>query len=292
MSDDRPRSLLVATDLTPACDEILRAAGELASHTGAELHVIHVLEAGGLFESEAAAEARRTEAHEELERQLARTLPAGAEATRSLRSGLVYRELEAAAEELGSDLFVLGAHGGPAAGAHFLGSTADRVLRTSRIPCLVVRGALRLPLRRIGVPVDLSDPSFGALRLAVRWAPGLTGRGEGEAASVRLLHVGWPVTQVDVPDYEEATVRPRIAEEIAAATAATKGNVTTEIDVHWDYLAGQRICLWAYQREIGLLVVGTHGRSGLPRALLGSVATRLAREAPCSVLLVPPDATP
>lgn len=293
MSDDRPRSLLAATDLSPACDDVLRAAGDLAAHTGAELHVFHVLEPGGLLEGKAAADARRRETREKLRRQLARSLPTGVEAaSESLRSGLVHRALEEAAEELGSDLVVLGPHGGTAAGAHFLGSTADRVLRTSRIPCLVVRGELRLPLRRVGVPVDLSEPSFGALRLAVRWAPGLTGRGDGGDAPVRVLHVGWPVTQVDVPDYEETTIRPRLAKEIDAAVAAAEREVAAEVDVHWDYLAGQRICLWAEKREIGLLVVGTQGRSGLPRALLGSVATRLAREAPCSVLLVPPGATP
>jgi nucleotide-binding universal stress UspA family protein len=293
MTHERPRSLLVATDLTEACDPVVRAAGRLAAHAGAELHVLYALEGGGLPGSERAAKERREEAREALDRQLARALPPGVEpAGRSLLPGAAHQAIELRAEELAPDLVVLGPRGGTGAGAHFLGSTADRVLRTSKVPCLVVRGDLQLPLRRVGVPVDFSAPSRGALHLAYRWAPGLTaGRAEDDPP-VRLVHVGWPVTQVDVPDFEEATLRPRLAGEMEAAAAATGSELSAEADVLWDNLVGQRICHWAEARGIDLLFVGTHGRSGLPRALLGSEATRLAREAPCSVLLVPPSAAP
>lgn len=284
MTYDRPRSVLVATDLTEACDAVVQAAGRLAAHSGAALHVLHVVEGGDSPERREAARGRLGE-------QLARALPPGVEpASRSVRAGAAHREIETHALELGAELVVLGPHGGGAAAAHFLGSTADRVLRTSGVPCLVVRGELRLPLARLGVATDLSDPSSGALHLAYRWAPGLTAGRTGDDPPVRIVHVGWPVTRVDVPDYEEATVRPWLAEEMEAAASAAGTELAAEAEVLWDNLVGERICRWAEARDVGLLVVGTQGRSGLPRALLGSEAARLARAAPCSVLLVPPAA--
>lgn len=292
MDHDRPRSLLAATDLSAPCDHVLRAAGALAAHVGAELHVLHVVEGAGGEEEDDAAGGPFEAAREELARQLARCLPPGAAAASGeVRGGAVHEAVAARVDEVAADLLVVGPGGESAAGAHFLGSTADRLLRTTRIPCLVVRGRFEPPLGGIGVPTDFSDPARQALHLAFRWAAALTG-GASEGAPVRLAHVDSPVTQIDVPDHEETTLRPRLAAEIEAAAAATGAVVAAEADVLWDNLASQRLCRWAEQRALALLVVGTHGRSGLPRFLLGSLATRLAREAPCSVLLVPPAEEP
>lgn len=288
MDHDRPRSLLAATDLSGHCDRVLRAAGALAAHVGADLHVLHVVEGAGGEGADDAAGGPFEEAREELARQSARCLPTGAAAaSREVRGGAVHEAVAARVDEVAADLLVVGPGGESAAGAHFLGSTADRLLRTTRIPCLVVRGRFEPPLGDIGVPTDFSDPARQALQLAFRWAASLTG-GAGEGAPVRLAHVDSPVTRIDVPDHEETTLRPRLAGEIEAAREATGSAVAAEAEVLWDNLPGQRVCRWAEVEGIDLLVVGTHGRSGLPRALLGSTATRLAREAPCPVLLVPP----
>lgn len=295
MSDESPRTLLAATDLTEGCDVVLRTAGALASRLDAELHAVHVLEEGaGGAELGAEGKRRREAAREEVGRQVARCMPEGVEpASAVVRAGSVYQEIEIRLEEVAPDLLVLGPNASSAAGAHFLGSTADRLLRTSRVPCLVARGELALPVGNIGVPVDFSPPSRAALHLAFRWAPALAGRaasggGPGERPRVRLLHVGWPVTRIDLPEYEETTLRPQLAGEIESAAEATGSSVAADAEVLWGNLPGQRVCRWAEIEGIDLLVVGTHGRSGLPRALLGSMATRLAREAPCPVLLVPP----
>ena len=286
VSQDRPRTLLVGTDLTEVADTVLRAAGAVAAHTGAEIHVVHAVEGGprGADDPDLRETARRA-----LEAQLARCLPPGVKAAGvALRPGPPYRAIQALAEELHPDLLVMGPHGGSRLADRALGSTADRVLRTVHVPCLVVRGDLRLPVRALGVPVDFSDPSREALRLAFRWAGGLVGEEGRDGPEVRLLHVGWPVTQVDVPDHEEAVLRPGLAREVEEAAAATGARASADAEVLWDNLPGQRICRWARSREVDLLFVGTHGRSGLPRFLLGSMAAAVARESPCSVVLVPP----
>jgi nucleotide-binding universal stress UspA family protein len=47
------------------------------------------------------------------------------------------------------------------------------------------------------------------------------------------------------------------------------------------------IMSWAAAKQVQLIIIGTHGRRGVTRALMGSVAERVLREAPCAVLVVP-----
>src|SRR5690606_37126627 len=106
---------------------------------------------------------------------------------------------------------VLGPHRGGPASAHFLGTTADRVIRTAEVPCLVVSEPLDAPVRAIGVPLDCSDLSQGALEVALAWALQLGGGEEGEGhPPIRLVHVGWPVDLADVPDVEATHLRPAL----------------------------------------------------------------------------------
>jgi hypothetical protein len=101
--------------------------------------------------------------------------------------------------------------------------------------------------------------------------------------ALRLLHVGSPVTRADLPDHEQATLRPRLAHEAEAAGAGA--DLGIEIDVSWDYMVPEAVCRWVDKHGLDLLIVGTQGLSVLPRAILGSTATKLARHAPCSVLM-------
>lgn len=283
MKQTEPRTILAGSDLTDASDAVVRTAAALAAHAGARLHVAHVTEGPVAGDKRAARRA--------LDEQLRRVLPDGFEAvTAELYGGAPADALEAVADEVDADLLVLGPHGGTALGAHFLGSTADRVLRTTRRPCLVVRSEMSFPVPGVGVPVDFSEPSSAALRHAFRWAPLLTQAGEPDRPSLRILHVGSPLTIAEFPDHEQTTVRPRIASEVE--TARGDADTTWAADVKWDYLVPDMICRWAEKHGLGLLVVGTQGLSGLPRAILGSTATRVARRSPCSVLMVPPEESP
>lgn len=279
MKPSEPPILLTGTDLSAASDAVVRTAVALAVQTGARLHVVHV--------TEGPAAGDRASARAALDEQLRRVLPAGFEvASAELRAGTPAEALEAAAGELDADLLVLGPHGGSALTAHFLGSTADRVLRTSRRPCLVVRSEMSFPVRGVGVAIDFSEPSSAALRQAFHWAPLLSGPDEPGRPPLRILHVDSPLTLADFPDHEQATLRPRIQREIEGARGDAE--VPYAVDVKWDYLIPDMICRWAQKHGLGLLVVGTQGLSGLPRAILGSTATRVTRHSPCPVLMVPP----
>lgn len=140
---------------------------------------------------------------------------------------------------------------------------------------------------------DFSETSRLALDEAIRLAK-LFG-----VDSMRLLSVGPPVERL-VPD---TSMGARFAEEMmkleeveAAATRKLAEAVTrdTGVNVVADYRVGRaadEIAHHAAEIHANYVVVGTHGRTGLKRALLGSVAEEVVRRAPCTVVAVRARAT-
>ncbi|MBK7583943.1 MAG: universal stress protein [Myxococcales bacterium] len=144
--------------------------------------------------------------------------------------------------------------------------------------------------RRILCPVDASECSRRALRSAVD----LAGRFSGE---VEVLHVYQLPAYIQPGVLVWAAVGPRTLAEVADEQAQTdvegllagfssderaKLRVTREIGD-----AAAVIVERARSQPIDLLVMGTHGRTGVRRFLMGSVAERVLRLAPCPVLVVP-----
>jgi nucleotide-binding universal stress UspA family protein len=100
----------------------------------------------------------------------------------------------------------------------------------------------------------------------------------GLRARLHIVHVVPPVTDPWDADQRLARAASSLANGVEIVTALRSGRVAREIV--------------AYAREhgVGLIIVGTHGRTGVTRALLGSVAEAVVRLAPCPVLAVPPPA--
>lgn len=295
MSGTPIRSILVATDLGEGSDGLVRSAAALAGVSGAELHVLHVLELdaapyGAMAEAgEIPSYPGRIErAEEALAEQVRRVVPARVGARPRVVNYVAHRAITEEAADLGVDLIVLGAHRGGEVAAEILGSTADRVIRTAEVPCLVLRRPLSLPLRRLGVPVDFSEPSRAALRVAGEWVSWLGG-GDSEAAAPELhvLHVDPAIETPESPAGADATPEERLAREAAEALPALAG-VPVRTAVRREPSPAAGILSLARELDLDLLVMGTHGRGGLSRLLIGSVASGIARKAPCPVLLVPP----
>jgi universal stress protein A len=149
-----------------------------------------------------------------------------------------------------------------------------------------------MQIRKILVPVDSSEASERALRYAVDLAD-LAG-----GAAVEVVHVA----------YEPRDYLPLdrwIWGEDAAAHASEEGSRAYARKVFDEYVAGlpealrsrvdarlefgvpdERILELAGEGGYDLLVLGTHGRTGIPRAMLGSVAASVVPRAPCPVLVV------
>lgn len=291
-------SILVATDLTESSDEILRAGAALAALAGAKLHVVHA------FDLDVTAYARQggapptfpdrvQAAQGELDGQIRRVVGPGVDvASREVVIYVAHRAVLERAEAVGADLIVLGPHRKRPRGDAFLGSTADRVIRTAPVPCLVVRGPLSLPLRRVLVPLDLSEPARGALDAGLAWSEALRTHGgdAGPGTRVTVVHV---VPRIfDVPDvrFDRSVIAPELHREVEAALGRAGGTSTLEVreEVRWGDAPAVELLRVAEEEKSDLVVIATHGHGAVRRALIGSVASAVARGAPCPVLLVPP----
>jgi nucleotide-binding universal stress UspA family protein len=291
------RSILAATDLSEASDEVLHAAAAVAERTGAALHVLHVYDfpPNPYLDLPAGAATFQDRIHSSETALDDRLASAGVSAaSRRVVIDVPHRAILAHALSVAADLIVLGPHRKGGLEQRFLGSTADRVVRTAGVPCLVVRSHLNLPLRRVVVPVDLSDPAREALDLALDWGWRL---GPGDAPSVgpaldlRVVHV-LPAALVGAGSMPSghARVGPELHRDVAAALgrSAHRSNVCVREDLLWGSSAAEEIVRYADEEGAGLLVLATHGRGAVSRALVGSVTSAVARDARGCVLLVPP----
>jgi nucleotide-binding universal stress UspA family protein len=292
------RSILAATDLTPASDGAVRTAAAIAERTGAALHLLHACDFAVVHDPGGVAppsfEGHMRAAGEALEAQAARAIPAGVEvASRDVTVYATHRAILDHAEAVRAELVVMGPHRSRGRMDALWSSTAERVVRASRVPCLVARGRMQLPFRRVVVAMDLSRPARGALELALGWC-GKLGTWEGEiaigGAEVRVVHVLPHVFELGSPSFERAVVGPRLHEEVEAAARAVRGAAGVHLseEVLWGSDPALSIVRYARQERADLVVVAASGPGALRRALQGSVSAEVSRAAPCPVLLVPP----
>jgi nucleotide-binding universal stress UspA family protein len=183
---------------------------------------------------------------------------------------------------VGADLLVLGTHGRVARGNR-IGSTADRVLRTSSVPCLVVRGNVRFPVRRIAAASDFSNESGKALSLAADWLEVLG----GGRARLDLIHAGNQGYRALDPGVEELCEAILEGEVTRIAKEAALDRSLVNLHLEWSVHPVDGIVSALEGGGQDLVVVGTHGHGRVRRTLLGGVTVALAQRSPCPVLVAP-----
>ena len=184
------------------------------------------------------------------------------------------------------DLVVMPTRGSRGLERLLLGSTTERVVRRSEVPVLTLRpdgGEITYPYRNVLVPTDGSDCAGAALRVGVDVAT-------VEGAALHLLSV------VDVAslgldvrtDIQTTALRESasgIVEE-ASAVATDAGVESVSGTVEEGRSIHRTIRSYVADHDVDLVVLGTHGRTGLDRYVLGSVAEKLVRSSSVPVLTV------
>lgn len=291
------RKVLVATDLSLGSDEAVRRAAAVARRSGAALAVCHVvpnaLRASVLFPQlnvpePTSAVALTDRAAEAVAGQVSRV----AALERSsyelfVAEGAPDARVVAAAEEWAADLVVVGASGRSATERLLLGSVAERVVRHASVPVLVARPGNG---RGVLAATDLSDPSLPALS---------AGAAEAREAGCRLLAMHAlelsPGLVADATAAFGGGPLPPPPELVDQMRALAVDSLTTAVGlagapdaevVVAEGPAAAAVLAAATARDVDVVVIGTTGKTGLARLLLGSVAEAVVRTAPCSVLVV------
>jgi nucleotide-binding universal stress UspA family protein len=293
------RTVLAGTALGQESDHPVRVALAVARAAGARLHLVHAFAPPIGFGGELAVgigdeslvELERDRLRDVLAAQVERLgIAPGELAGSGVEIGAPHRVLPDLAERLDADLLVLGATV-PGAAARLLGSTAERVLRKAGCPVLVVRGALSVPPRRALAAVDLSPLSAEAFRRGLALLGSLTGGEGGEATEVAALFVLSVLQRQVAPQFTPEQVDRFAAEELERFVALNAGPAASRVARR--VRTGnprEEILAELAERPADLLVLGTHGLGGFDRLVIGSVASDVVREAPASVLVVPPRA--
>jgi len=142
-----------------------------------------------------------------------------------------------------------------------------------------------MQVKKILVPTDFSEPAEKAFDYALFMA-------KGHHAELALVHVVDQVHGLD--QYEILAITPKeIAEKMAKRAReniqALAGRVGDSVTVTSAVREGKtwvEICAAAKEQKADMIVIGSHGRTGLSHVLLGSVAETVARHAECPVLIV------
>lgn len=288
------QNILVPFDLSEVARSAFGHALVLARAGRGSVDVLHVVEphypsmggAVGSAMSLAAADLgpQSTFAQEQLstlENRLAAVY--GVEVRTKVVTGVLPDTILEEGRVLGSQLVVMATHGRTGLKRWLLGSVTERVLRLCPMPVLVARGGgpMTTPMiSRITVAIDFSEYSLRALDLAQKMANLLS-------AKLTLVHV------IPNPVYiEGAYVDPRPLEASQGDARDALNRLAQERGlqaVSEAVVGSPSSTLESFVQETptDLLVLGTHGRRGLKRALLGSVAEQTVRYAPCACLVVP-----
>ena len=288
-------SPLAATDLSAPARHAAERAAMLARQTGGQLNLVHVLEKSALTELrrlfalsgdtvETSVRQQAQDALTHLASELA--TPDPLRVSWHLVEGAVLADIPEQVDLLGCNLLVVGAHGTGFMRHWLLGATAERMLRKTRHPILVVKEAPRQAYRTMLVPVDFSDWSLRAIALAQRIGP---------QAELLLLHAcELPFEgKMRFAGVEEDTIRQH-RETIHREAMARLHEIATDAGLtpaQWrplvafgnppDYILEQE-----EEQGADLIVMGKHGMGMTEELLLGGVTKHVLGQAHSDVLVV------
>jgi len=283
--------ILAAMDLDKGSDDILRQADALARSYRVKLSVCHVLpeifavrplfpqlhldDALNLFALEASV---RDALLKRIRTVTAREPP---QIEIEIEQGTVHAGILRAADNIGAGAVVVGGKVDHR-GLHILGGTAEHVVRYANCPVLVARPS---PAGKVLAATDFSDPALPAVEAGAAEA-------RHRKAELALIHVidllpvmspfydeFYVVPPMDLSDQMKTLWQQRLDECVHQFKAKGGGLLR-------DGPAAPAILSAASELPAQLLVMGTHGRTGLSRMALGSVTEAVVRAAPCSVLIV------
>lgn len=295
------KNVLVPIDFSERSLEAFETALSLTKRTGAELHLVHVYEPDLPLTTVMAmpialppvqvAQGVRRHLKDVAKKHGVELRPGNTHAI----EGRPYEEVCRIAREQKIDLIVVATQGNTGVKHLLLGSTAERIVRYSPCPVLVVHPKARngksgrpdLMFNRILVPIDFSNCSLKGLEYAKTLA---------KQFGSKLVLLNSVVFQYYVTSDEYARYNlPLLMQQAENASRRQMRDLIEKTD--WEGIqvspslqighAGQQICAAAAGHHADLIVTSTHGTTGFKHILVGSTAEYVVRHATCPVLVIP-----
>lgn len=270
----RFEKILVASDNSPFSADAVKVAIAMCAKAGAHLYPFTMVLTNPEYETLAPLLVQKAgeDARAHLDAIIAEAERQGVPSTPLIRAGdSPHGEISAAAEELNADLIVMGQQGRRGLARMMVGAATVRVIGAAKCSVLSVPVGAAMWQNRILLCTDGSRFSDAAA-----------------VSAAKIAHCcAAPITVVSalVPSHSE-----RRQQEGREAVTRTVAQLKQEgIDVDGEALPGEAddvIIKLAEDKKVDLIVVGTYGRTGFGKVLLGSVSERVIGKAKCAVLVV------
>lgn len=286
------KTIVLATDLSPAWDEIVACAGEFKALGCSQVILAHVISVKFMMGMEGKI---RAEAQPKLEAQKAKLEAQGLSVAIEMPTGLPAYSLNEVARCHGADLIVMGSHGQSLWREEVLGCVTCAVLHHIEYPVLLLnvrvqegmaQGTCRLQatelLRHVLFPTDFSATA----ERACTYVQYLATKVESRVTLLNALDV--PGHEAYPPGYQEwaeAAARELLENWSQRLQKAGVQQVLPLLDPNHPIPAVLEVLR---TRDISLIVMGTQGKGFIQEIFLGSVAHNISRLARCPVLLIPP----
>lgn len=297
---DRLKTILVGIDFSEFSKAALRQAIRMARWNRAKVHLLHVIPSDVVDDlvetlpgdtSNLAQEVCST-ASARLEKLLAETDSEGVETTMHVVIGTPFADLLRRSRDASADLLVLGVRGwtNRRVGA---GTLATKCVRKAATKVLLAHPDQVERFEHVLACVDFSEVSARVVEQAVRLC-------SKDGAKLDVIHAYYPPwkvlhymapTRQASPDYQEEykqLLRDRM-ENLLKPFEADTAKLEVECHLVESYETTDGIIDHQKQTGADLIVLGTHGRSGLRALLMGTTAEKVLQETKCSVLALKPE---
>ncbi|MFC7227055.1 universal stress protein [Salinirubellus salinus] len=282
-------TILFPTDGDDEADRVFEFVLDVAEAHGTTVHVLNVADTNVTSHADTSTgtvDILVDEGDRIVGEAATRARKRGVDVVEAVVQGVPHSTITEYAEDKDVDAVVMPTHGRGLVGRFLVGSVAEKVVRTADVPVLTVRpeATLSVPFGEVLVATDGSECAAAAVERAAALA----------AADGATLHV---VSVVELATYGPdahaslniSTFEDRAQDAVDAAreTAEALGvDVVTHVEYGGVHAKLLRV---AEDTEADIVVLGTHGRTGFDRYLLGSVAEKTVRTSPAPVLTVRED---
>lgn len=299
------KRILWATDGSGEAETALEYAKYIAGLSGADILGVHVipLPVQLLFESlreeneefmewKSKVERRASDRFVEVRNEL---LHAGIKFEGDILKGIPSEKIREFSRLKKVDLVVMGKQGHGILESVMVGSETVKVLKSSHVPVLAVKkpaSGKEIKFDKILVPIDLADDNVTAFNYALD----LSALSGAQVTAVYALRLDMYAQDMPAGALEivikqsREELRKRISEMKSKYESSRDSAVNNEIktEVIHGLSPALSIANYASKNNMDLIVINTHGRTGLKKLILGSVTERIIPESPCSVLALRP----
>lgn len=284
MSSSQQPPILLATDLSARSDRALDRALKLAQSRQCKLVILYVVESSWKDKFTTPRWIRpiadvRELAQTRLQQILGKAGPqSGVEIELIIKEGSTVQAIQEVAKSIQAGLIVTGVAREETLGRVLVGNTAEKLVRECDTPVLVVKQRPHLPYQKVVAATDFSAGAVCAATSLAHLFP---------EAQLTVYHAfDFPRGTDDEPQVQQAR-DAALSKAQEFVNICSQGTCLTDVNVEVQHgNVDQLLPVYCADNQVDLLVLGTHGLTGLLRTAIGSVAEQLLEHADCDVMIV------